>query len=336
MQDRAFQGEAEREILVDKGSRGRYLDWRGHKMRNELLALAYDQIDRAKAQRLRDCASVLVYRMDDGKKRLTTANFCRVRLCPICQWRRSLKNFAQMLQILRYCQKEQELSYIFVTLTIRNCTLDDLGETLDHLFQSWKRLMQTTAIKGGKNEAPVIKGWYRGVEITHNLDVESPNYNTFHPHIHAIFAVRPTYFKGREYISRDKLRALWARSARLDYEPQVDMRKVRSKGSKEDDSLALADAVAEASKYSVKDSDVVVADDWDLTIDTVRGLDQILANRRFVGLGGCFLTAHRALHLDDVDDGDLVHIVADESGIEETAPRLVYVWQTGYKQYIRE
>lgn len=59
-------------------------------MQNEYLATAYDEIDQRVAERLRTCATRLIYGIgEDGKRRLRAANFCRVRLCPICQWRRS-------------------------------------------------------------------------------------------------------------------------------------------------------------------------------------------------------------------------------------------------------
>ena len=66
-------------------------------MQNEYLATAYDEIDQRVAERLRTCATRLIYGIgEDGKRRLRAANFCRVRLCPICQWRRSLKLYSQM------------------------------------------------------------------------------------------------------------------------------------------------------------------------------------------------------------------------------------------------
>lgn len=336
MQEMGLQGDNKREILVDRGPSGRDFDWRGRKMRNELLALAYDQVDTAKAARLRSCATVLIYCQDGERKRLKSANFCRVRLCPICQWRRALKNCVQMTHILRYCQQERPgLSYIFLTLTMKNCQLSELGQALDLIAESWHRLMHYSALAGSHGEISVIKGWYRGVEITHNLDYESPNFDTYHPHIHAILAVDNSYFKSKKYISQEKFTALWKKAARLHYDPIVDVRKIRPKRDGDQSEVAIRDAVAEASKYSIKDTDVVTPDDWQLTLETVAGLNQVLAKRRFIGLGGCFMEAHRKLHLDDVDDGDLVKI-GDEAGEESpVAQQLVYVWQTGYKQYFR-
>lgn len=80
------------EQLSDKGRGGKERPWRAYKMANELLAMAYDDVDGKKADRLRACGKVLTFLVDEyGKKKLTNAESCRVRLCPLCTWRRSLK-----------------------------------------------------------------------------------------------------------------------------------------------------------------------------------------------------------------------------------------------------
>lgn len=341
-------------ILDDRTGSGRVIDWEGHKVRNEHLALAYDGVDTHKAARLRGCASYLGYRIENGRKRLANANFCRVRLCPVCQWRRSLKTYSQMRDILGAVERKEHYSYIFMTLTVKNVRLDDLSQTLDKLMNGWNRLTKYKALRP-------VKGWYRGVEITHDTDQLitpqrykrakshydllglkpgdiNPGYDTYHPHIHALLAVGSSYFSGRDYISQEKLVELWGRACKLDYGPVVNIKRVRYKPGMVDDTGAITPllaAVAECTKYAVKDTDVVVMDDWDLTVDTVRGLDQILASRRFVAMGGVFSDAHKALHLDDPDEGDLVHLNGDDSGDNDAdAEIFTYVWCTGYNQYI--
>lgn len=299
-------------ILQDRSSSGHERPWRDKKMRNTLLAMAYDVIDPKKALRLRSCADFLTYNiLPNGKKTLKTANFCRVRLCPICTWRRSLKVFSQVENILSAVN--EPMSYLLLTLTVRNCISTELSETLDKLILGFNLFSKYTDFKRA------IKGWYRGVEVTHNLDDD-----TFHPHIHVLLAVKPSYFTDkRTYISQAKWGEMWQKATRNDYIPRIDIRKCT-------ENTALA--VAEVAKYAVKDSEYIVPDDWDLTLDTVRVLDKALNNRRFIAFGGLFKALHKQLNLDDTETGDLVH-TDDKEVLKDDAPTITYFWAQGYNQY---
>ena len=289
-------------------------------MKNEYLAIAYDEIDKSKAERLRDCASWLEYeKQDNGLKRLVNANFCRVRLCPMCVWRRGLKIYSQTNAIMDAMKKEKEYGYVFLTLTIKNVTADELDSSITEMLKAWQRLMNR------KRVDTAVIGWYRGLEITHNLDYNSKDFDTFHPHFHCVFAVNKAYFKNAEYITQKEWQTLWRESMRLDYDPQVDVRRVKGETAK---------AVSEVAKYAVKDSDYIIPDDWELTVDTVRLLDKVLHKRRFVAYGKKFKELHKKLNLDDTEDGDLIRVDNDkeESG---TGEKIFYSWNVGYQQYTK-
>lgn len=314
------------DVLEDRSSTGRKRPWEEFKVSNEVLALSYESLGMLKkANRLRSCATALAfsYNADAEKKTLVSANFCRVRLCPMCQWRRSLKVFGQVSQILRYIEARQHYAYILVTFTVKNVSGEDLSDELDRLMTAWGRLVKL------KPFTQAIKGYYRAMEISHNMDYKSKDYNTFHPHFHCLFAVNSSYFKGREYLSQQKWRELWKAAARLDYLPMVNVKRV-----KEDDNKSLLGAVAEAAKYAVKCDDYIIPDDWDLTTETVALLDKALHNRRFVGFGGIMKEAKKALNLDDVENGDLVSVGDDEVKISNEDPIYTYYWNSGYSQYI--
>lgn len=283
-------------------------------MQNQYLALAYDDIDPQKAVRLRDCATSLSFDVSTaGDKRLATANFCRVRLCPMCQWRRSLKTFNQAMEVLQALGDKWR--YVFLTLTVRNCQPEELDATLTNVLQSWSRLAKTKEYKAA------VHGHMRTLEVTHNLEDD-----TYHPHIHALLAVRPSYFTGRTYISQDRWTELWRRSARLDYAPIVNIEACKG---------TQPHQIAEAAKYAVKSGDYIIPDDWQLTVETVRLLDKVLANRRFVAWGGIMADVRRQLRLDDTEDGDLVHVDKDQDKPDK-AHRVYYSWASGYNQYLRE
>ena len=305
-------------ILKDSSSTGRVRPWKENKIHNEYLSLVYDQIDVNKAERLRDCASALYFSVSpENTKKLVSANFCRVRLCPICQWRRSLKTFSQMSRIMAAVEADKPRAYLMLTLTVRNCQPDQLNDRLDqmskafHLMKKYKRFVNA------------VQGWYRGTEITHNLTE-----NTYHPHFHVVLAVDRNYFKDSRYIPHAEWVQMWKRAMRLDYDPNVDVRRVKG-----NDPESVSSAIAEVAKYTVKGSDYLIPDDWDLTLETVALLDQVLNKRRFIGFGGIFKDWHKKLNLDDPDDGDLVH-TDDEPPPSDLDPIVVYQWSTGYKQYV--
>lgn len=288
-------------------------------MAAELLAHVYDQIDVKKAERLRGCASQLFYAVQpNGRKRLVSANFCRVRLCPTCQWRRTLKTFSQMQRIMAAVEADKPRAYLVLTLTVRNCSPDQLNDTLDQMSEAFHKMKQYKKFKDA------VQGWYRGTEITHNLTE-----NTYHPHFHVVLAVNPSYFHdSKRYIPQKDWVQLWKKAMRLDYDPNVDIRRVKG-----NDPASVSAAIAEIAKYTVKGSDYLIPDDWDLTLETVALLDQVLNKRRFIGFGGIFKDWHKKLNLDDPDDGDLVH-TDDEPPASDLDPIVVYQWSTGYKQYV--
>lgn len=304
--------EEKSQVLADKSATGKTRNWKLHKLHSGYVSLAYEEINPKKSERMKDCANWLAFwRKEDGSMKLHDARFCRVRLCPICQWRRSLKTFAQMSQILDLASADG-YQFIFLTLTIRNCNGSELSDELTHLLLSFNRLMKY------KDVQRAVKGFYRGCEVTHNIVTDE-----YHPHLHVILAVRASYFKSKTYISQSLWSELWQRALQVDYSPIVDIRRCKG-GSK---------SVAEACKYAVKPEDVLNLEDWDMTVETLRTLDSALENRRFVGLGGIIKDIHKSLHLDDPEDGNLVHVEAEQTD-EPTHEEVVYFWN-GYNQYER-
>lgn len=297
------------EVLADKSATGKSRNWKLHKHNSAYIALAYEDVDTHKSERIRSCADYLAFvRGEDGRLKLHDARFCRVRLCPICQWRRSLKTFAQMSQVIDVAASEG-YSFIFLTLTLRNCAPADLSATITSTLQSFNRFTKY------KDFMCAFKGFYRGFEITYNMKDD-----TYHPHIHCVLAVNKSYFTSRNYLSQKALTDLWKKALKADYDPIIDIRKCFG-GSK---------SIAEACKYAVKPSDII-CEDWDLTVEQVRVLDEALNRRRFIGLGGIFKDIHKRLHLDDMEDGDLAHIETQAEGdVDENV--ILYFWN-GFNYY---
>lgn len=302
------------EELVDVSNMGRVRPWKGKKLRNLMVSEIYKDVNKKKSIRLASCATFVQFAVDpSGKKRLKSANFCRVRLCPMCTWRRSLKIFSQVSKIMNGLQSEGGYEYLFLTLTVKNCDGNELPEVLDDLFYAWKKFGQFKLFKS------VVRGWYRGLEITHNISD-----NTYHPHFHCVLVVDKSYFKSRNYVTQAVWTSLWKRALGVDYTPIVNIKKTYG---------VRAKTVIEAVKYTVKDTDYVKPEDWELSVEIVSILDAALAGRRLVAFGGKFKEWHKKLNLGDAVDGDLVHVDSEASEMDVEGSILSYEWNVGYQQY---
>lgn len=307
--------EKQGKIILEDGKN----PWREKKRMSIALAelYGYGLHDEHKALRVGACAQHLGFAIrEDGSKKLISADFCRVRLCPMCMWRRSLKIYAQAANICSFLEKsDKKYRYIFCTFTVRNVSADELSGALDGMLSAWQRLTQRSRIRAA------WQGGMRTLEITHNLADD-----TYHPHIHAFVAVRPGYFRGGSYINQAEYARLWAEAARLDYEPIVDCRACKGGNGA---------ALAEACKYASKGTDYIIPDDWEFSVRSLRCLDSALHNRRLCAWWGCMAAARKALKLDDAEDGNLIAFDGDTDK-DDDAPRVYYHWISPYNQYYSE
>lgn len=281
-----------------------------------------------KSFRVKGCGTFLEYKVYTAtkEKKLHDANFCKVRLCPMCAWRRSLKIFGQVSQVMNIAKGETSNKFIFVTLTQRNVTGEELKDEIDNLYQAFKRLMERKKIK------QMSLGWFRALEVTYNAKD-----NTFHPHFHIVIMVKSYYEKNKNlYIDQSELTEMWKQSLKIDYTPIVHMEAVKIKKGK-----TIETAVAEIAKYTVKESDLIIKDndgvfDLDQTDENIRILDDALAFRRLTAFGGQLKEIHQLLKLDDPESGDLINTGQDD--IENNELEFViekYFWHVGYSNYVK-
>lgn len=320
--------ENQLEILSDKDKKGNERPWIEKKERTLLLAESYKRLGFKKAYRVQDCGSYLEFRRYTGNEdfKLNCANFCRDRLCPMCIWRRSLKIFGQVSKVMDVAQEENNSRFLFLTLTCKNVYGDELSESIDQLFYSFKKLMLKTKVK------KAVKGWFRGLEVTHNIDRTSIAYDTYHPHFHIILMVNGSYFTDtKQYIKQEEWTTMWKECLKVDYIPVVNVKAFKS-----DSKTNTSKSIAESAKYTVKDNDYLIKDNEELTDNSVFVLDKALKGRRLIAFGGELRKIHKALKLDDAENGDLINTDNAEDirqDLDYTIER--YKWNIGYKQYIK-
>lgn len=163
---------------------------------------------------------------------LDGANFCRKRLCPMCQWRRSRRLYADLIQLWERLRSDG-FEFLHMVLTVRNCSGDDLNNTIDLLFRNSSRMLKDKCFVA-------FKGALRFLEVTYNA-----KRGDYHPHLHFLCVVRKSYFTSRYYVNRRLLADKWTEYMRLDYDSIQSL------------FIGKADegSVSEVAKYCVKPFD---------------------------------------------------------------------------------
>lgn len=252
-------------------------------------------------ERMAECSQRLEFLVKpdtEGKNhfKLQAARFCRVRFCPTCQWRKELMWRARFFKNVPRIQADYPTArYVFLTLTVKNCPLEDLRSTIKAMNKGWNRLAQRKAF-------PAL-GFVRSLEVTKGED------GSAHPHFHVMMMVPPAYF-GRGYIKQAEWTAMWRDAMRLDYDPIVNIKTVKSfKKVKDNDLAQVSGGICETLKYSVKPSDLVQDSAW------LDGLTQQMHKVRTVSLGGLFKQ-----YLSEEEPEDLIHtdLPEDDEGVEFT------------------
>lgn len=237
-------------FLAEHSPKDLKFDW--HKQESLVITVLFSKLLQPKiAQRIFECSRALEFALDDDNTlRLHSALFCRVGLCPICLWRKSLMWRARFFnEIDDLIHHHPKLRYVFLTLTVKNCKPEDLKAELKHLNQSWDRLCKRIQFPANRRGA----GYVRALEVTRNS-----NDNSCHPHFHVLMAVRPSYFTGAGYVSHENWVKLWQECARLDYLPSVKVRAVAVHDTTKQESLAsLKKVLCEILKYCVEPSDLI-------------------------------------------------------------------------------
>ena len=284
--------------------------WDKHRRSADLVAdlyrgnIAFDTY----AQRMDFCAQILDFKLvpdlDLGELllKLSAAHFCRVPQCPVCQSRRSLMWKGRALRALPLVVKDYpKHRWLFLTLTQKNCLVNDLRENILEMNKSFKRL---TKLKQWS-----IEGWIKSLEVTRGED------GSAHPHFHCLLIVSPNYFS-RNYLNYNDWAELWQRAARLNYKPQVYIRAI----DKDRDPAIL---IPEILKYSLKESDLYKSKEFLL------GITEQLYKVRRVSVGGVLRSYMKKL---EEEPEDLIgNNEENENEVDEG--HLYFEWKYQEKKY---
>jgi plasmid rolling circle replication initiator protein Rep len=307
-----------------------------------------------RSEDMKYCGSFLDFKIiKPDVMKLINSNFCRVPLCPMCQWRKSMRVFFEVSKIMRVIEERYpDYISVFITLTLKNCSGEELSSTLDNIFKGWFDFMRSYTLNPEENgkQRKIIKGWFRTLEVEYDpnelitqemynkkmkycddrgLSVgdKNPNFNMFHPHFHSIMLVDKSYFKGADYKHTEEWVQLWRKANKLDYDPICDIRRTYNKKKQRDD-------VAEVAKYTYKDAEILnnnLSDDKNS--DVVKYLSSALHGRRLYAYGGVMKEIAAELKFDNIDKADLINV--DDDNIDSTLAIMIvrYSWNMGLSNY---
>lgn len=220
--------------------------WHFYKLQNLKIAAHYREYGHhAYADRVLNCCSKLAFKYgyvesDFVSKKLIAANCCRVRWCIICQWRRSKVWQAKVFQSLpAVLAKYPQHRWLFLTLTVRNCQLAQLRQTIKWMNASFNKWVD-------RKDWPV-DGWLKALEVTRAED------GSAHPHFHCLLLIPSEYFEFG-YMSHADWVTAWQKALKVDYLPGVNIKAIPAG--------QVYSAIPELLKYSVKPQDLVADSLW--------------------------------------------------------------------------
>lgn len=343
--------------------------WDVHRAQSDQARNLYQDISHKRyAERIHECAEYLLFTLfatDEAQQRfkLQSTRFCRVRHCPVCQWRRSLTWVARFHKALPAILGDYPTAkFVLLTLTVRNCPTTDLRVTLARMNQAFRRLTF-------RKEWPAM-GYIKTFEVTPSRQVQRPRYSKqsvliesgklplldgsdrldpdpvarskqpdatiydfsyCHPHFHVLLMVPSGYFAGHSYIKQDRWVKLWRECLQVNYDPVVDVRKVggrKRKSSLEDPQLkqaALIAAIKETIKYTVKPEHLV------LDADFLGEITKQLHKTRSISVGGLI---RRYISEAEPGDDELIRgddLLSDE--FQASDPKWLFNWGEQEKRY---
>jgi len=224
-----------------------------HRCFNHPIArdLMQDAETREIGRRIANCAhtlkaQVLLHPENKAEVNLKAAHVCNTRLCPFCEWRRTRVWRKRLFTGLeRFMEDFPKYRGVFLTLTVKNVPLGELGEEITRMNRAWNRFTQCSFFP--------TPYWFRRTEVTVGGTPGQEGLSA-HPHFHVLLLVRPSYFS-RDWVKQLEWQRQWQMALRADYPPVVDVRVAKSKsrsGSPANDDVKSA--VLEAAKYTSKAS----------------------------------------------------------------------------------
>lgn len=237
-----------------------FAKWENRKLSNRLPVRLFHSIEQMKkANKIADCANFLDVEKTQYKRKIVRTYLCKNRFCFNCNFLKSRKQFATYHQVFRGMQKgEENISFIFLTLTVKNPHHSDLEKFYKEVMSQALKLL-FISIRKKRGRFKHILGGLRAFEVT----VQKSNSNYLHPHYHILFVVHNDYFD--DMITFEEWTNIWDEHLRKfghiqEPKPIINVKKVYAKDtngfSEDTKNIDISKSVAETTKYSLKITDL--------------------------------------------------------------------------------
>ncbi len=265
-----------------------------------------------------ECGNYIEYVTDieEKKYKLYRAFFCKNRFCPMCSWRKSLKDSLLISILMKYIETELNYEFVFLTLTVKNIKGDELNDKIKEMNKAFTKMLKRAEIKN------LTEGFIRKLEITYqkekfitkelyekkydyykkrNLKIGDlePNFDTFHPHFHCVISVKKQNRNTR--INQKRWKELWQESMKDKSITQIRVDDIKKKSDNKE--------VFEVAKYSAKDADYLVNE------NVFNYFYKALKGKQLITFSGCFKDAlilyklGKLDYLKEIDKTEYVYCV---------------------------
>ena len=283
-----------------------------------------------RAVRCKTCGTPIWYEAvyKDGvfsRGKFKSAWFCEDRLCALCSWNKYRKMRKNLSDIVDYLYDDtEEYSFILLTLTVSGrITGENLNSEYDNIERAW------TALRKSKEFNSFSLGFFKATEITVNYGELKNRLIIYHPHIHAIVAVKKDSYRtqGECDILQKTLTSAWGRITGKYINPDkgVNVKPV-AEGTEDYSELMkqTLETAAYVGKGDINDKDckeyTKIFSQQNAVIDsTVSTLSKVLKNRHAMAMGGVFQKARQELKIERMDDCKDVEELAGTTAEDETA-----------------
>lgn len=266
--------------------------------------------------RVQGCAGELkFFSLESGEKQVFDANFCHMRLCPMCNGRRELRADDLMKKVMDKVHSDYGAKFVFLRFDFLKSDGSNLREDIKGLVKTWNRFVSYQGVK------KVVPGWFRAIGI--RKSVRNGKWNgSYHLSVYAIFSVKQECFKhgGKLYLAQ--LGRLWRKVVGADHRLFVRIKKTQ------DDAVKFA-------ACAVRESDFLnpCLPEKECA-KVVRDYTRALRGKKTTEYGGWMKKVAVELGAENLEDGDLVH-VGEEIVKEETADYIeTYCWHYGAEDYV--
>lgn len=277
--------------------------------------------------KMKECSTTLVYEYcpECEATVIKQVNLCRDRLCPVCNWRLSLKRYAEMLQIMERIEAE-EYDCTFLTLTIKNCKPKELSDKLKLLSVGWDRLCKRKLIKEN------VIGWAKSIEVTYNEEKRE-----MHPHIHVILIWKKGMYNN---LLQLEIKQIWKDVLHIVYDPIIDLREIHNRDTKKthdekvDEDRKITKAILETFKYAVKDKSLM-----DMPLSDFRTFALQFTGHRLISFGGIFKEIRKEILMEEEKKEEIKeeeNIILKCNRCSSTMKRYVARWSFADDRYITE